>query len=220
MKQFIYLILLTLTTNINAEQKFTFNYDQLASDLFWSDLYAEGGWTLYCGLKFSGNGTTINNNKLVIEHIFPVNKMISFLNCDSRMQCRDSGNKKFIRMEADLHNLYPVWQNLHNFYYDSNYGVIKGENWRYDGCDFERKNGVAEPRPLARGNIARSIFYMHYKYGVPIGKELLSILKEWNDQDPPSKHELQRNSKIKKIQGNKNPYINNPKLAEKIIAKD
>jgi len=55
---------------------------------------------------------------------------------------------------------------------------------------------------------------------VPIGKELLSILKEWNNQDPPSKHELQRNSKIKKIQGNKNPYINNPKLAKKIIAKD
>ena len=76
MKLFIYLILLTLSTNINAEQKFTFNYDQLASDLFWSDLYAEGGWTLYCGLKFSGNGTTINNNKLVIEHIYPINKII------------------------------------------------------------------------------------------------------------------------------------------------
>jgi len=123
-------------------------------------------------------------------------------------------------MEADLHNLYPIWQNLHNFYYDSNYGVIKGEDWRYDGCDFERKSGVAEPRPLARGNIARSIFYMHYKYGVPLEKELLSLFKEWNNQDPPSKHELQRNSKIEKIQGNRNPYIDNPKLAEKIIAKD
>ncbi len=220
MKLFIYLILLTLSTNINAEKKFTFNYDRLASDLFWSDLYAEGGWTLYCGLKFSGNGTTINNNKLVIEHIYPVNKMISFLNCDSRMQCRDSGNKKFMHMEADLHNLYPVWQNLHNFHYDSNYGVIKGEDWRYDGCDFERKNGIAEPRPLARGNIARAIFYMQNKYGVPIGKDLLTILKKWNNQDPPSKHELQRNSKIEEIQGNRNPYIDDPKLAEKLIAKD
>ena len=99
--------------------------------------------------------------------------MFDFLGCNSRMQCRDSGNEKFARMEADLHNLYPTWLNLNNVHFVSSYGEIKGEDWRYDGCDFERKNGVAEPRPLARGNIARAIFYMHHEYGVPIENEML-----------------------------------------------
>ncbi|NIQ17145.1 MAG: nuclease, partial [Candidatus Dadabacteria bacterium] len=88
-----------------------------------------------------------------------------------------------------------------NIHYVSNYGEIEGEDWRYDGCDFERKNGIAEPRPLARGNIARAIFYMHREYGIPIEKDILVTLKEWNRKDPPSAHELKRNNKIEKIQG-------------------
>ena len=219
MKLFVYIILLIFSLPAIADQKFTYDYDHVVYELFWNKLYEDGGWTLYCGLEFNNGGTTINDNKLVIEHIYPVSKIIEFLDCGSRMQCRDSGNRKFIQMEADLHNLYPVWQNLHNVYYDSSYGEIGGEDWRYDGCDFERRNGVAEPRPLARGNIARALFYMHSKYGIPLDRESITVLKDWNIKDPPSKHELKRNSKIEEIQGNRNPYIDNPELAEKISIK-
>ncbi|MEE9551474.1 MAG: endonuclease [Gammaproteobacteria bacterium] len=174
---------------------------------------------MYCGLKFNYAGTIDNGKALSIEHIYPTSWMIKFLNCSSRMQCRDSGNKKFALMEADLHNLYPIWFDLHDVRHNSDFGEIEGEDWRFDSCDFERRNGTAEPRPLARGNVARSIFYMHREYGAPIDKQMLPTLKEWNRQDPPSTQEIKRNNKIEEIQGRRNPFIDNPALTEKISIK-
>ena len=216
MKILLSLFFLSLSTSAQAEQVIQYGYDEIASDLFWNVLYANGGWSLYCGLKFSRPGITIDGKALSIEHIYPVNRMLKFLKCNSRMQCYDSGNRKFAQMEADLHNLYPVLHELNNALYDSDYGEIEGEDWRLDSCDIERKHGLVEPRPLARGNIARAIFYMHQTYGVPIKAQIFHTLKEWNKQDPPSVQELERNDRIEKIQGHRNPYIDNPSLAENL----
>ena len=118
-----------------------------------------------------------------------------------------------------MHNLYPAWQETDVTRGDTAYGVIAGENWRYENCDFERHLGVTEPRPIARGNIARAIFYMHSQYGVPIDVNMLAQLKLWNREDPPSKQEMLRNNRIEELQGNRNPYIDNPTLAEQISGK-
>lgn len=122
-------------------------------------------------------------------------------------------------MEADLHNLYPIRLDLSNAFHDAEYGEIEGEDWRIEDCDFERKNGIIEPRPLARGNVARSMFYMHKRYNLPVKKGTLEILKNWNREDPPSRQESIRNSKIELIQGNRNPFIDDPSLADKLIIK-
>jgi deoxyribonuclease-1 len=142
--------------------------------------------------------------------------MIRALNCKSRNDCYRN-NKKFAAMEADMHNLYPVLLDLSNDFHLSDFGEIPGENWRVDDCDFERKNGVVEPRVLARGNVARSIFYMHARYDLPVDKKTLKMLKQWNQDDPPSSQETERNDKIEKIQGNRNAYIDNPALANKLV---
>ena len=68
-------------------------------------------------------------------------------------------------------------------------------------------------------NIARSIFYMHSQYGAPVDKDMLLELKRWNRQDPPSNQEMIRNNRIEELQGNRNPYIDNPTLAEQISSK-
>ena len=41
---------------------------------------------------------------------------------------------------------------------------------------------------------------------------------EWNKQDPPDANEIRRNNLIEEYQGNRNPFIDNPSLADKIGA--
>jgi len=94
--------------------------------------------------------------------------------------------------------------------------MIEGEDWRYENCDFERYHDITEPRLIARGNIARAIFYMHTQYGVPVEKDMLDELKRWNRLDPPSNQEMLRNNLIEELQGNRNKFIDNPSMAEQI----
>ena len=97
--------------------------------------------------------------------------------------------------------------------------MVEGEDWRYENCDFERYHDVAEPRLIARGNIARAIFHMHTQYGLPIAKGMFDELKRWNRLDSPSKQEMLRNNIIEKLQGNRTKFIDNPSLAEQISIK-
>jgi deoxyribonuclease-1 len=217
--QTISLFFILSIANSFAETVPVENYDEVALNTFWNELYANGGWSLYCGYRFDAAATLTEGRLFVIEQIYPVSWMLKHMNCNSRRQCRLDSKSRFTRMEADMHNLYPVWQETHISRRDTAFGLIEGENWRYDNCDFERYLGVTEPRPLARGNIARSIFYMHTEYGVPIDKEMLAQLKKWNREDPPSKQEVLRNKLIEELQGNRNKFIDNPALAEQISSK-
>ena len=46
----------------------------------------------------------------------------------------------------------------------------------------------------------------------------LSVLKEWNEQDPPSAFEQRRNDRIHDgWQGNRNPFVDHPEWVESIF---
>jgi len=216
-KTLLFTLLAFISFFAKAEQPIQYTYDEVAANIFWHQLYGDGGWTLYCGLKFNRPNISEDLKTLAIEHIYTTSRIINTLGCQSRRQCYEQ-NKRFLVMEADLHNLYPVRLDLSNALYDSEFGEIEGDDWRVGDCDFERKNGFVQPRLLARGNVARSIFYMHNRYKLPIKKDTLEILKRWNKEDPPSQQEIVRNDKIEKIQGNRNPYIDDPTLADKLSA--
>ncbi|MFW6692224.1 endonuclease I family protein [Streptomyces sp. MAR4 CNX-425] len=91
-----------------------------------------------------------------------------------------------------------------------------------------------EPRDEVKGDVARMILYMAVRYdgddgfadlepndqvdngsSPAIGR--LSVLKEWNDQDPPSDFEKNRNQVIfDRIQHNRNPFIDHPEWVDSI----
>jgi endonuclease I len=91
-----------------------------------------------------------------------------------------------------------------------------------------------EPRDADKGDVARMILYMSVRYeggdgfadlevnnltgngtAPHIGK--LSVLLQWNAQDPPSAAELRRNDVIQQqYQGNRNPFIDHPEWADAI----
>lgn len=187
------------------------DYDSLASGLFWRALYPDGGWTLYCGLRFGPNRRTPDGRPVAIDHLYPMDAMLRHLGCRNRMECREREKERFAAMEADMHNLYPAWQPIITYRNGRVFGEVPGEDHRFDDCDLEWRNGVMEPRPLARGNIARAILYMQERYGLPDAAGERAMLERWHLDDPPSRQELQRNDLIERLQGNRNPYIDDPK---------
>lgn len=91
-----------------------------------------------------------------------------------------------------------------------------------------------EPRNADKGDVARMIFFMSVRYeggdGFPdleVNDRVangtaplhgrLSVLLQWNAQDPPSAAELRRNDLIQQqFQGNRNPFIDHPEWADSV----
>ncbi len=90
---------------------------------------------------------------------------------------------------------------------------------------------VFEPDDEYKGDFARTYFYMatcyqdytwKYTYMVTNASWLtlnqwsINLLLKWSRQDPVSDKEVARNDAVYKIQNNRNPFIDNPLLAEYI----
>ncbi|MCK0206098.1 endonuclease [Ornithobacterium rhinotracheale] len=79
-----------------------------------------------------------------------------------------------------------------------------------------------------KGDVARMMMYMAVRYGercnpkrvgmapYTFSKDFPDIFLKWNIEDPVSDFEKQRNEAIAKVQGNRNPFIDNPNLATRI----
>jgi len=74
---------------------------------------------------------------------------------------------------------------------------------------------MVEPRRVVRGDIARSLFYMHVEYDLDL-KGMLPMLKWWNLADPPNRHEKWRNDEIEKLENVRNRFIDNSVLADQL----
>lgn len=190
------------------------DFDTIAESLFWDELHPYGGWTLFCGDRFDHDRKTTDRRTVILMHLYPLEKMLLRAGCNSRMQCRESGNALFRRMEADMHNLYADWSDLVTRLNGMEFGEVAGEEWRYQDCDFEWRKNLIEPRPVSRGNIARALYYMHWRYDLPLWPPLIQTLKRWNREDGPSEQERFRNDRIEVLQGERNPFIDDPLLMD------
>ncbi len=93
---------------------------------------------------------------------------------------------------------------------------------------------VFEPADEYKGDFARGYLYFAVRYltgnnhlncsvsemiqdnGIDFEPWAISMLLKWHKADPVSKRELKRNDEIYKIQGNRNPFIDNPEYADLI----
>ena len=73
-----------------------------------------------------------------------------------------------------------------------------------------------EPPDSHKGNVARAMFYFSMRYNMRIDPVQEKFLKKWNKLDPIDAAERLRNRRIKDIQGNSNPFIDDPFLADRI----
>lgn len=145
------------------------------------------------------------------EHVWPQSRMGTDVSSSSRGK------------GSDLHNLRvscAVMNNRHgNDAYDEE-GVpgMWYPNVISDGSPAHRYEGDH------RGDAARILFYMALRYpelslvegttltGYEMGN--LDSLLRWNEEDPVDEFEMQRNGRIYEYQGNRNPFVDHPELAE------
>jgi deoxyribonuclease-1 len=174
---------------------------------FWAELYPQGGEDLYCGRHFARYDRSVN-----IEHVFPMAWVARALDCGSRRQCR-ARSAQFNRIESDMHNLFPALGRWNEARGAMAYGEIVGEAWVSPDCDLEidAHRRRVEPRPAVRGDIARAMLYTADRYGLTIYARQRALLLDWHLADPPDDHERQRNDRIERLQGGRNPFIDEPR---------
>ena len=96
-----------------------------------------------------------------------------------------------------------------------------------NGNSSSNNQGNWYPGDEWKGDVARIIMYMYLRYpnqceptSVGVGTQLFSpngdmpdVFLNWNFSDPVSEFEETRNNSIANVQGNRNPFIDNPYLA-------
>ena len=173
------------------------------------------------------------------EHIFCRNWMGGNTACAGTMQA------------SDMHNLYPA-DCINNLRSNYAFGIVdhaasnimtfsngsrKGTGGYFVGtADDEHYSGtVYEPVMEARGDIARTIFYMATRYmhetsfngdnapmstcdasGVGLKPWAVAMLIEWHHADPVDERDSLRNNAVYRLQGNRNPYVDHPELVDLI----
>lgn len=122
---------------------------------------------------------------------------------------------------ADIHHIRPA---------DISFNSQRSSQKFVDGSgNAGTKSSGWYPGDEWKGDVARMMMYMYLRYGnqclpsnVTIGSRnsldnnMINLLLQWNAQDPVSNFEIQRNPIIQGLQGNRNPFIDNPAFATKI----
>jgi len=144
---------------------------------------------------------------------------------------------------TDLHHLRPADRNINSE--RSNYGYNMGGKTVMDklsdgeevptAAKIDADNNSFEPPDPAKGQVARMIFYMAVRYEGGPGENMpdlvlrnennrvsepwigsLCALIEWNNSFPPTEFERRRNNRVMELQGNRNPFIDEPDWANLI----
>lgn len=121
--------------------------------------------------------------------------------------------------KADLHHLFPTDSKANSIRGNYPFGTVKNVKWTENGAKFgtdEKGRTVFEPPDAHKGNVARALFYFSTVYNKPIPPEEESVLKQWNTLDKVDAAEVKRNDGIEAVQQNRNPFVDDPTLSERI----
>jgi chitodextrinase/endonuclease I len=159
-------------------------------------------------LQDTGSGATFVWNR---EHVYP----------------KSLANPVLVTSSAgpgtDAHNLRPA---------DRSRNTSRSNRKFADGsgtASYITPEGNWYPGDEWKGDVARMMMYMYLRYGnqtlptnVGVGTTVASdnnmilLFLEWNAEDPVSDLEKQRNPVLETLQGNRNPFIDNPAFATQI----
>jgi endonuclease I len=121
-------------------------------------------------------------------------------------------------MRGDLHHLFACEPKCNSFRGNIPYFDFTGQEGIREACG--RREGDGFEPVAGKGPAARATLYFLLRYPGHIGDtagelsaDRLEMLLSWHEQDPVTDYERHRNVAIAEIQGNRNPFIDDPTLA-------
>ncbi len=204
--------------------------------LMYSEVFYDHRETLYCGATYDDHrevtlpdGFVVSShakraNRAETEHIVPAENFgRTFrewreghpLCVHSNGQpfkgrhCAQLVNEEYRLMEADLHNLYPVIGCVNAARGNRNFTQFEAdEPSSFGSCQMKIEGRRVEPPERARGIIARAYLYFEQRYArYNMSRQQRRLMESWDAQYPVSDWECERNRRIKRIQGNGNPFV-------------
>ncbi|WP_065204259.1 endonuclease [Shewanella woodyi] len=199
------------------------------------EVYQDHRVTIYCGAKFDAKkyvqapeGFETKTHlkrakKIEWEHVVPAqnfgqafsewrNGHASCVNSKGKSfkgrKCAEKVNKEYRYMQADMHNLFPAIGAVNALRSNYNFTMLPNVKSDFGSCDMRIDSRKAQPPVTARGRIARTYMYMEQTYPkYKMSKQQRKLMQAWDKQDPVSKWECTRSTRIQMKQGNSNPVV-------------
>ncbi|HNX74418.1 MAG TPA: endonuclease [Candidatus Rifleibacterium sp.] len=116
--------------------------------------------------------------------------------------------------KSDMHHLFPTDPVANSTRSSLPFGEVSNPKWQNGGSECDQKR--FEIRKKYRGNSARAMFYFAVRYNKNISAPEEDILRQWHKEDPVDATEKSRNEIVESVQGNRNPFIDNPEYVDQI----
>lgn len=156
------------------------------------------------------NGDGVVDSIINAEHIWP-----------------QSYFRSALPMVSDLFNLGATFSTPNSRRGNSRFALVSKPDYS-TSCGSRRGKEGFEPCDPVKGDVARSVLYFVLAYhdrsirqGMDYSEfwvKQVPMFLEWNRLDPPDDNERRRNDLVQQFQGNRNPFIDNPELADRIGA--
>lgn len=215
-------------------------YKQIRGDQAKVDVRADGKiWDIYSASDFNLSDNCDDEKDPTAEGVCYNREHILPVACWTINKNRDEAEKEV--MFTDLHHVVStdgfvnaqrsawVYDEVKSVTWTNNLGSKLGTGKTWNETSFE-------PVDEYKGDIARVYFYMltcymdkdftqggkGYRYftysnGVcDFKSQALALMLKWHRQDPVSEKEVARNTKVADLQGNMNPFVEQPALVEYI----
>ena len=194
--------------------------------------------TLYCGCTFDSSlrvdlaschmeaaGPYKRAHYVEWEHIMPAENIGKQRECWQKKicirankpykgrKCCELIDPVFQKEEAELYNIWPSVGLVNQARSNYRYSPLETKNGFF-GCDFEvdKKMRKVEPADTVKGIVARANLFMAYKYGIDVSEAQLKLFAAWDKQFPPQAWEREWATKVMRIEGHPNPYIENHRI--------
>ncbi|MBI3297091.1 MAG: endonuclease [Elusimicrobia bacterium] len=132
-------------------------------------------------------------------------------------------------MRSDLHHLMTTFQHPNGMRGRLPFGEVPDRAVEYQNCCGARMGaGVFEPPDSAKGRVARAMLYFMVRYAgtniIPgsvahhFWNSRIETFLDWNRRFPADQFERERNGTVAEFQGNRNLFVDDPTLADRIGA--
>ena len=134
---------------------------------------------------------------------------------------------KALPERSDIHHLMATFMHPNSVRGHMPFGIVTGRPDYENKAGAKRGNGVFEPPDAVKGRVARGLLYFYTRHkgsrmfgrtSVVFWNQQIELMMDWNRRFPPDAFEARHNDLAQEWQGNRNPFIDDYKLADRVGA--